>query len=55
MDDGTKYDVDELAYWDENVTLMVDMAPDYLDPMEPYPGESFYTLKLRRLFIIFRS
>jgi len=31
MDDGTKYDVDELAYWDENVTLMVDiMEPDYL-------------------------
>jgi hypothetical protein len=30
MDDGTKYDVDELAYWDENVTLMVDMVPDYL-------------------------
>ena len=30
MDDGTKYDVDDLAYWDENVTLMVDMEPDYL-------------------------
>ena len=29
-DDGTKYDVDDLAYWDENVTLMVDMEPDYL-------------------------
>ncbi|NOR60408.1 MAG: hypothetical protein GQ469_07245, partial [Methanosarcinales archaeon] len=30
MDDGTKYGVDDLAYWDENVTLMVDMEPDYL-------------------------
>jgi len=30
MDDGTKYGVDELPYWDENVTLGVDMAPDYL-------------------------
>jgi hypothetical protein len=30
MDDGTKYDVDDLAYWEENVTLGVDMAPDYL-------------------------
>jgi len=30
MDDGTKYDVDDLAYWEENVTLGVDMEPDYL-------------------------
>ncbi|NOR49164.1 MAG: hypothetical protein GQ533_14175 [Methanosarcinaceae archaeon] len=30
MDDETKYDVDDIAYWDENVTLGVDMAPDYL-------------------------
>ena len=29
-DNGTKYDVDDIAYWDENVTLGVDMAPDYL-------------------------
>jgi len=29
-DDGTKYDVDELPYWDENVTMGVDMVPDYL-------------------------
>ncbi len=49
MDDGTKYDVDDIAYWDENVTLMVDMETDYLDPMEPYPGESFHTLKLRNI------
>jgi len=27
---GTKYDVDDLAYWEENVTLGVDMEPDYL-------------------------
>ncbi len=30
MDDGTKYDVNDIAYWDENVTLGVDMPPDYL-------------------------
>jgi len=30
MDDGTKYDVDDLAYWEENVTLGVDMEPNYL-------------------------
>ena len=30
MDDGTKYGMDELPYWEENVTLGVDMAPDYL-------------------------
>ncbi|NOR48065.1 MAG: hypothetical protein GQ533_08480 [Methanosarcinaceae archaeon] len=29
-DNGSKYDVDDIAYWDENVTLMVDMEPDYL-------------------------
>ena len=29
-DDGSKYDVDDIAYWDENVTLGVDMEPDYL-------------------------
>jgi hypothetical protein len=30
MENGTHYDPDELAYWDENVTLMVDMEPDFL-------------------------
>jgi hypothetical protein len=30
MENGTHYDPDELAYWDENVTLMVDMKPDFL-------------------------
>jgi hypothetical protein len=30
MDDGSKYGMDDLAYWDENVTLGVDMVPDYL-------------------------
>jgi hypothetical protein len=30
MDDGTKYGMDELPYWEENVTLGVDMEPDYL-------------------------
>jgi hypothetical protein len=49
QDDGAKYGVDELEYWDEEVTLGVDMEPDYLDPMEPYPGELFYTLKVRNI------
>ncbi|MEA3295518.1 MAG: hypothetical protein U9P81_11255, partial [Euryarchaeota archaeon] len=30
MENGTHYDPNELAYWDENVTLMVDMEPDFL-------------------------
>jgi hypothetical protein len=50
--DGSHYEVDDIAYWDENVTLGVDMEPDYLDPMEPYPGESFYTLKLRNINLL---
>ncbi|MBC2698067.1 MAG: hypothetical protein HF975_08795 [ANME-2 cluster archaeon] len=29
-DNGTKYDVDDIAYWEENVTLGVDVEPDYL-------------------------
>jgi hypothetical protein len=30
MENGTYYDPDELAYWDENVTIGVNMEPDYL-------------------------
>ena len=51
-DDGSKYEVDDIAYWEEDVTLGVDMEPDYLDPTEPYPGESFYTLKLRNINLL---
>ena len=51
-DDGTKFNVDDIAYWEENVTLGVDMEPDYLDPIEPYPGELFYTLKLRNINLL---
>ncbi len=29
-DNGSKYEVDDIAYWEENVTLGVDMEPDYL-------------------------
>ena len=29
-DNGSKYGMDDIAYWEENVTLMVDMEPDYL-------------------------
>jgi len=28
--DGSHFGKDELAYWEENVTLLVDMKPDYL-------------------------
>jgi len=52
QDDGAKYGVDELAYWDEEVTLGVDMEPDYLNPLEPYPGDSFYSLKLRNINLL---
>jgi hypothetical protein len=47
MDDGTKYDVDDIAYWEENVTLMVDMEPDYLEYDKLYTSESLYLLKLK--------
>jgi len=47
MDDGTKYDVDDLAYWEENVTLGVDMVPDYLEYDTLYKNESLYLLKLK--------
>jgi len=29
-EDGSHYGVDDIAYWDEDVTLGVDMEPDYL-------------------------
>jgi hypothetical protein len=48
----SKYEVDDIAYWEENVTLGVDMEPDYLDHKEPYPGELFYTLKLRNINLL---
>ena len=31
MKNGTHYDPDELAYWDENVTIGVNMEPDFLE------------------------
>ncbi|MDW7776953.1 MAG: hypothetical protein SCH39_11555 [Methanosarcinales archaeon] len=30
MEEGSHYEVDDIAYWDEEVTLGVDMEPDYL-------------------------
>jgi hypothetical protein len=48
--DGTHFDKDELAYWEENVTLGVDMEPDYLEHNRIYEsksGESLYLLKLK--------
>ena len=49
-DDGSHFREDELAYWEENVTLLVDMKPDYLEHDELYQsesGESLYLLKLK--------
>jgi len=49
-DNGSKYDVDDIAYWEENVTLGVDMVPDYLEHDKLYTsesGESLYLLKLK--------
>jgi hypothetical protein len=39
QDNGSKYDVDDIAYWDENVTLGVDMEPDYLQHDKFYDPE----------------
>ena len=52
QDVGTRYGVDELGYWEEEVTLGVDMVPDHLNPLEPYPGESYYSLKLRNINLL---
>ncbi|MDW7777130.1 MAG: hypothetical protein SCH39_12470, partial [Methanosarcinales archaeon] len=44
------YEVDDIAYWDEEVTLGVDMEPDYLEKDVIYKsssGESLYLLKLK--------
>jgi hypothetical protein len=38
-DDGSKYEVDDIAYWEENVTLGVDMEPDYLQDDKFYDPE----------------
>jgi len=55
QDDGTKYGVDELEYWDEEVTLGVDMEPDYFEQNVIYrinSGESLYLLKLKNYNIL---
>jgi hypothetical protein len=46
-DNGSKYGMDDIAYWDENVTLGVDMGPDYLEYNKLYTSESLYLLKLK--------
>ncbi|NOR60344.1 MAG: hypothetical protein GQ469_06920 [Methanosarcinales archaeon] len=46
-DDGSHFSEDELAYWEENVTLLVDMKPDYLEHDKLYKSESLYLLKLK--------
>ncbi|MCD4768450.1 MAG: hypothetical protein K8R34_18360, partial [Methanosarcinales archaeon] len=49
-DDGSHFEKDELAYWEENVTLLVDMVPNYLEHNILYQsdsGESLYLLKLK--------
>ncbi len=46
-DEGNVYPPEELQAWSENVTLMVNQEPDYLNPDIPYGIEKLYTLKLR--------
>ena len=46
-DEGNVYPPEELEAWSENVTLMVNQEPDYLNPDIPYGIEKLYTLKLR--------
>ena len=38
-DDGSKYEEDDIAYWEEDVTLGVDMEPDYLQYDSFYDSE----------------
>jgi len=48
-DNGSKYDMDDIAYWDENVTLMVDMAPDYLFAEDNDGGKELINLGVRNI------
>jgi len=52
MDDGTKYDVDDLAYWEENVTLGVDMEPDYLFAEDNDGGKELINLGVRNICLL---
>jgi len=52
MDDGTKYEVDDIAYWDENVTLMVDMEPDYLFAEDNDGGKELINLGVRNICLM---
>jgi hypothetical protein len=46
-ENGNIYPPEALAAWNENVTLLVDQEPNYLDPEIPYGKERLFTLKLR--------
>jgi hypothetical protein len=52
MDDGMKYGVDDIAYWDENVTLGVDMAPDYLFAEDNDGGKELINLGVRNICLM---
>jgi len=52
MDDGTKYDVDDIAYWEENVTLGVDMVPDYLFAEGNDGGKELTNLGVRNICLM---
>jgi hypothetical protein len=51
MANGTHYDPGELAYWDENVTLGVDMEPDYLFA-EDNDGKQLINLGVRNICLM---
>lgn len=46
-ENGNIYPPEELAAWNESVTLLIDQEPNYLDPEMPYGEEKLFTLKLR--------
>jgi len=51
MANGTHYDPGELAYWDENVTLGIDMEPDYLFA-EDNDGKQLINLGVRNICLM---
>jgi hypothetical protein len=50
---GDIYPPDELAAWNESVTLLVDQEPNYLDAFSPDPSNPrLYTLKVRNINLL---
>jgi len=50
--DGSHFGKDELAYWEENVTLLVDMVPDYLFAENDNDDKELINLGVRNICLM---